>query len=147
MQNAKLPDAAHPAGPPSQATAITFRCSCITLSAKTVADLKPAVTSELNNLTSWLKANRLNLNVAKTELMIIGSRQRLHAQCDEIDTSIDDKTIKRVDHTKSLGLTIDAQLSWSKHADEICKKASSAIGALKRVRPFISKDVAVQIYN
>ena len=55
--------------------------------------------------------------------------------------------IKRVDHTKSLALTIDAQLSWSKHVDEICKKAYWAIGALKRVRPFISKDVAVQIYN
>ena len=64
-----------------------------------------------------------------------------------IDISIDDKTIKIADHTKSLGLTIDAQLSWSKHVDEICKKASSAIGALKRVRPFISTDVAVQIYN
>ena len=54
--------------------------------------------------------------------MIIGSRQRLHAQCDEIDISIDNKMIKRVDHTKSLGLTTDAQLSWSKHVDEICKR-------------------------
>ena len=112
----------------------------ITLSAKTVADLKLAVTSERNNLTCWLRANRLSLNVAKTELMIIGSRQRLHSQCDEIDICIDDKMIKRVYHTKSLGLTIDAPLSWSKHVDEICKKASFAIGALKRVRPFISKD-------
>ena len=51
--------------------------------------------------------------------MIIGSRQRLNAQCEEIDIGIDDRTIKRVDHTKSLGLTIDAQLSWSKHVDEI----------------------------
>ena len=62
-----------------------------------------AVTSGLDNLTRWLRANRLSLNVAKTELMIIGSRQRLKAQCEEIDISIDDKTIKRVDHTKSLG--------------------------------------------
>ena len=53
----------------------------------------------------------------------------------------------RVDHTKSLGLTIDAQLSWSKHVDEICKKVSSATGALKRARPFIPTDVAVHIYN
>ena len=89
------------------------------LTAKTVADLKLAVTSELNILTYWLRANRLSLNVAKTELMIIGSRQGLHSQCDEIDICIDDKMIKRVDHTKSLGLTIDAQLSWSKHVDEI----------------------------
>ena len=119
----------------------------ITLSAKTVADLKLAVTSELNNLTCWLRANKLSLNVAKTELMIIGSRQRLNTQCEEINISIDDSTIKRVDHIKSLGLTIDAQLSWSKHVDEISKKVSSAIGALKRVRPFIPTDVAVQIYN
>ena len=70
----------------------------ITLSARTAADLKLAVTSELNNLTCWLRANRLSLNVAKTELMIIESRQRFNAQCEEIDISIDDKTIKRVDH-------------------------------------------------
>ena len=119
----------------------------ITLSAKTVADLKLAVNSELKNLTCWLRANRLNLNVAKTELMIIGSRQKLHAQCDGIDISIDDKLIKRVDDTRSLGLTTDVQFSWSRHVNEICKKASSAIGALKRVQRFILKDVAVQIYK
>ena len=99
----------------------------ITLSAKTVADLKLAVTSELNNLTCWLRANKLSLNVAKTELMIIGSRQRLNTQCEEINISIDDRTIKRVDHIKSLGLTIDAQLSWSKHVDEISKKSLSKV--------------------
>ena len=64
-----------------------------------------------------------------------------------IEIRIDDQIIKRVDHTKSLGLTIDAQLSWGKHVEEICKKVSSAIGALKRVRPFISKETAIQIYN
>ena len=63
----------------------------------------------------------------KTELMIIGSRQRLSAQCDDVEIRIDDQIIKRVDHTKSLGLTIDAQLSWGKHVEEICKKVSSAI--------------------
>ena len=111
----------------------------ITFSAETLADLKLAVISELNNLICWLRANRLSLNVAKTELMIIGSRQRLHSQCDEINICIDDKMIKRVDHTKSLGLAIDAQLSWSKHVEEICKKASSAIGALKRVHHLLWK--------
>ena len=55
--------------------------------------------------------------------------------------------IKRVDHTKSFGLTTHAQLSWGKHVEEIFKKVSSAIGALKRVRPFISKETAIQIYN
>ena len=119
----------------------------LTLSAKTLTELKLALTPELNNLSCWLKANKLSLNVAKTELMIIGSRQRLSAQCDDVEIRIDDQIIKRVDHTKSLGLTIDAQLSWGKHVEQICKKVSSAIGALKRVRPFISKETSIQIYN
>ena len=79
--------------------------------------------------------------------MIIGSRQRLSAQCDDVEIRIDDQIIERVDQTKSLGLFIDAHLSWCKHVEEICKKVSSAIGALKRVRPFISKETAIQIYN
>ena len=72
------------------------------ISAKTVVDLKLAVTSELNNLTCWLRVNRLSLNVAKTELMTIGSGQRLNAQCEEIDISIDDRTIERVDDILNL---------------------------------------------
>ena len=54
----------------------------------------------------------------------------------------------RVDHTKSLGLTSRCStLSWGKHAEEICKKVSSAISAQKHVQPFISKETAIQIYN
>ena len=119
----------------------------LTLSAKMLTELKLAVTPELDNLSCWLKANNLSLNVAKTEPMIIASRQRLSAQCDDIEIRTDDQIIKRVDKTKSLGLTIDAQLSWCKHVEEICEKVSSAIGPLKRVRPIISKETAIQIYN
>ena len=77
--------------------------------------------------------------------MIIGSKQRLSVQCDDLEIRIADQIIKSVDHTKSLGLTIDEHLSLCKHVEEICKNVSSAIGALKRVRPFISKETAIQI--
>ena len=63
------------------------------------------------------------------------------------DTLIEDQIIKQVEHNKYLGVTIDAQLTWCKHVQETCKKASSAIGALKRVRPFIPNETAIQIYN
>ena len=48
---------------------------------------------------------------------------------------------------KSLGLHIDKNLSWSKHIEEISKNISSGIGALKRIRPFISQNIAVKIYK
>ena len=66
----------------------------VTLSAKTLTELKLALTPELNNHSCWLKANKLSLNVAKTELMIIGSRQSLSAQCDDVEIRIDDQIIK-----------------------------------------------------
>ncbi|XP_022803109.1 uncharacterized protein LOC111340515 [Stylophora pistillata] len=109
--------------------------------------LELVLTPELNNLSCWLKANKLSLNVAKTELIIIGSRQRLSAQCDDLEIRIDDQIIKRVGKTKSLGVITAAQLTLGNHVEEIYKKVSSGIGALKRVRPFISKETAIQIYD
>ena len=52
-----------------------------------------------------------------------------------------------MNHTKSLGVTIDDQLSWSNYIIEVCKRVSSAIGALKRIKPFVSQSTAIQIYN
>ena len=68
----------------------------LTLSAKTLTELKLALAPELNNLSCWLKANKLSLNVAKTELMVIGSRQRISVQCDDVEIKIDDQIIKRI---------------------------------------------------
>ena len=52
--------------------------------------------------------------------MIIGSRQRLSVQCDHVEIRVDDQIIKRVDHTKSLGLTIDAQSLFSYWRPKTC---------------------------
>ena len=40
-------------------------------------ELEDLMNIELGNLKEWLNVNKLSLNVAKTEFMVIGSRQRL----------------------------------------------------------------------
>ena len=111
-------------------------------------ELEEMMISDLSRLNTWLKENRLSLNIAKTEYMVIGTRQRLAAQdVDRISVHVDNTVIKRVQQTKSLGLTIDDNLMWKNHISVICKKISSAIGALKRVRRFICKDTAEKIYH
>ena len=70
--------------------------------------------------------------------MVIGSNQRIHALSNiQIDIKINWKSIKKVKQAKSLSLFIDEHFSWTKHIEEISKKISSAIGALKRIKPFI----------
>ena len=48
---------------------------------------------------------------------------------------------------KSLGVYIDKHLACHGHIDKLCKKVVSAIGALKRVRSFITIDASTQIYQ
>ena len=55
--------------------------------------------------------------------------------------------INRVESIKSLGVYIDNHLTWTKHIDEISKKIASAIGALKRIRPYMTTNTAVQVYQ
>lgn len=57
-----------------------------TFSEPTIPDLKSQVNNELIHVDLWLKANKVSLSVAKTEFMIIGSRQKLQ--------SLKDYTIK-----------------------------------------------------
>ena len=41
-------------------------------------EIQNVINSELKTLNSWLIANRLSLNITKTEFMITGSRKRMN---------------------------------------------------------------------
>ncbi len=46
-----------------------------------------------------------------------------------------------------LGVNIDERLSWEKPIDMICSKVSAGIGAIRRIRPFVSPATLKLIYN
>ena len=58
----------------------------ITVPGYTFAELEQATNSELTNLYSWLKANKLSLNITNTEFMMVSSRQKFLAEnCGELN--------------------------------------------------------------
>ena len=122
----------------------------VSYAADSLNELQNVLNSELKSLHNWLITNRLSLNIAKTEFMTIGSRQKLRTIDDVITIKIIinfKSEINRVDSVKSLGVYIDNHLTWTKHIDKISKKIASAIGALKRIRPYITTNTAVQVYQ
>ena len=119
----------------------------VSYAADSLNELQNVLNSELKSLHNWLITNRLSLNIAKTEFMTIGSRQKLRTIDDAITIKISECEINRVDSVKSLGVYIDNHLTWTKHIDKISKKIASAIGALKRFRPYITTNTAVQVYQ
>ena len=128
-------------------TAIPRMCADdtrISFAASIFPELEGTINGELANLHKWLNS----VNIAKTELLLIGSRQSLANNADHsLNIYLEDQVINRVCDTKSLGIHIKEYLSWSKHFNEIARTNSSGIGALKRLRPYICVDTAILLYR
>ena len=93
----------------------------------------------LEDIRKWLIANKLTLNIAKVEFMLIGSRQRLGTFTSSPALVINRTLINQVSTSKYLGVTIDENLTWDDHIDKVAKKIASSIAALKRVRQFVPR--------
>ena len=92
----------------------------LTASGNSIADVELA---DLDNLRNWLIANKLSLNVAKTEFMLIGSPQMIRNVSNfQPNIIIENKQIRQVNKTKTLGTTIDQHLTWKTNTENICKK-------------------------
>ena len=109
--------------------------------------IQSSLSHDLEKLSKWLVSNRLTLNATKTEFMLISSRQRLTTLSDTLELSIDNVLSEQVPSVKSLGIYIDDNLTWHSHIDKLCKKIASAIGVIKRVKPFVPQSTLLNIYN
>ena len=50
----------------------------LTVCGKSSQDLSLAMNHDLNKVSDWLMANKLSLNLSKTEYMLIGSRHNIN---------------------------------------------------------------------
>ena len=79
--------------------------------------LSKQVNKDLSNLSNWLRANKLSLNVKKTELVIFRPRKL------KIDHSfkfkLDGKRLVRTHSVKHLEVLIDEHLLWNKQVAQI----------------------------
>ena len=121
--------------------------SNLTASSNDLYRLQTILNSELNNINQWLVANKLTLNVDKTEYMIIGTRQKSNHLSHNMEVHIGEKKLKQVTSKKVLGVTIDNQLSWEEQVDNISKKVSQGIGVVRRAKLFVKYDTLQILYN
>ena len=105
----------------------------LTASGKSISELQVTINHNLANVKQWLSANKLSLNLIKTEYLLIGSRHNINNVSAVPNVSAGDVPIKSVKETKALGVCIDEFLSWDKHTDKMAK-VSSGIGAIRSLR-------------
>ena len=82
--------------------------------------LQTVVNKELKKFHKWLRANRLALNIDKTNCLIFHSAQVQLPHPKII--KIDKKPITHERSVKYLGMILDPPLSWKPHTTELAKK-------------------------
>ena len=107
--------------------------SCLNTSGTQLNVIEPLMNADLKHVSLWLIANKLTLNVIKTVYMVVGSRQRLATL--EGDLKV----------TKCLGVQMDENLTWEKHAEYIIQKVACNISILRKVAPILSLDNKIAI--
>jgi len=111
---------------------------------KSIEVLEETVNKELDLLSTWFRANKLSLNVDKTNFILFKSRNK---QYPEISVYIDGRSIKQVSQVKFLGVYLDELLNWSSHISNISTKTAKNSGILSKLKYKLPSSVLLMLYN
>ena len=83
---------------------------------------------QLKNVSTWLKASKLSINVKKTNLIL------------------ENNVLEQVAKTKFLGVYIDQHLEWKTHVNFIAAKISKSVGLLYKAKYYLPSNSLLTIY-
>ena len=111
---------------------------------KCLKKIKKYLNFDLRFLSRWLRANKISLNAAKTELIIF--RHPIKQLNYDLKVKIEGKKLYPSEFVKYLGVLIDCHLRWNYHIDFIAPKLSRALGMLTKVRNFVDSKTLRSVY-
>lgn len=97
----------------------------------------------LNDIINWLNNNNLVINLNKTKVMQFYQR----CKTPNINIFCNGCVIEEVDKAKFLGITIDNQLTWKPHVEELCKKLSKSAYALYQLSKKVNSQALITAYH
>ena len=111
---------------------------------KLVSKLNKYINLDMKNLTDWLNANKISLNVEKTELVIF-KRKKKKLKC-PIRIKLSRKRLYPSNSIKYLGVKIDKNLNWNDHIHDIATKLNRANALLFKIRNYVNFNTLKSIY-
>lgn len=95
---------------------------------KTQNSLQLKSQGSIKNAQDWLQANGLILNLEKTQTITVTTK------------NTEQKTLSL------LGFTLDTKISWWAHLSNLCRKLSTAIYTIRRIRQVVNEEAATVTY-
>ena len=109
-----------------------------------VKKLNKVVNYDLKHLVHWLNANKISLNVGKTELVFFKPRKK---QPDyNLSIKLNGKTLSITPSVKYLGVKIDSNLNWKEQQNSVAIKLNKANAILSKLRHYVNQKTLRSIY-
>ncbi len=90
---------------------------------------------ELSKVSAWLAANKLSLNVKKSNFLHFH-----HGNCKKttINLKLNGTAVEEKEVTKYLGVFIDNKLTWKSHIEHVKTKLSRGNGMISKIRYYVN---------
>ena len=115
--------------------------TCLILQHKKLADLNVKINTEIKAKEKYLIANKLTLNVSKSNLIVINSDSKNN----KLTTDVIALKLSLVQNTKYLGVSFDNYLSFKNHITLLEKKLSRAVGIVAKAKPFRNRKALLSL--
>ena len=102
------------------------------------------VESCIENITNWMKCNKLKLNPEKTEFIPIASQRQLNNLNINM-ASVDGHNVEFSSGAKDLGVHIDNTLSMEKHISAVCRSANYELRRISQIRSYLPQHCLEQL--
>ena len=120
--------------------------TCLFYSHKSYNQLEADLNTALDNIANWLKANKLTLNVKKSNLILYDARKNLKYN-PNVKICIENNELEQKDSAKYLGVYFDKRLSWDVQLNYTNAKLSRGIGILKKLRKYVQENILKNLFN
>uniref|UniRef100_A0A8C4X3N7 Reverse transcriptase domain-containing protein n=1 Tax=Erpetoichthys calabaricus TaxID=27687 RepID=A0A8C4X3N7_ERPCA len=91
----------------------------------------------LADISSWMTSHHLKLNPSKTELLYIRGNSSPNL---DLAISLDNSVIVPSKTARSLGVTLDEELSFSPHISNLSRSCRYLLYNIRRIRPFLTTE-------
>ena len=120
--------------------------TCLLVDDKNINDLHKKITTEITSLNRWMIANKLTLNLSKSNLILIQPKGRGHRTNLSLISSPFVSNLASVSMSKYLGLIFDNSLSFEPHINNLARKLSKAVGILSKVKVYLNTSALCSLY-
>ena len=94
------------------------------------------ISSCLADISAWMKEHHLQLNLAKTELLVLPANPSLQH---DLTIQLDSSSITPSRSVRNLGVIFDDQLTFTDHITKTARSCRFAMHNIRKIRPFLTE--------